>query len=173
VTDPGPSHSLRVRPATLGDLDAIGDTERASFSEPWSQETFVGLLGRPEVLFLVLEGGGAGIPDRPEVLGHGVLWWVLDEGELGNLAVHPGARGKGGGGLLLDALLEAATSAGVEQVHLEVRASNDPARALYARKGFEPVGRRRGYYRNPPEDALLLRWVRGGANPSGGGAGVR
>ena len=73
------------------------------------------------------------------------------------LAVAPVARRRGIGGLLLDEVVAGATRAGVRSLYLEVRESNSAARALYESRRFLPVGRRRGYYQRPPEDALLLR----------------
>jgi [ribosomal protein S18]-alanine N-acetyltransferase len=172
--------ALTVRPARRSDLDAVLAIEEASFSTPWGRGTFEALLGRPTVLFRVLvgleEGDGsaeAGVEGRvaqnpegardPEgastpaaVVGHGILWWVGPEAEVANVAVHPALRGSGAGGILLDTLLAEAGIQGVERVFLEVRESNAPARALYARRGFAEVGRRKRYYRKPTEDALIL-----------------
>jgi ribosomal-protein-alanine N-acetyltransferase len=81
----------------------------------------------------------------------------MDEGELANLAVAPELRSRGIGRLLLDAILQNATTRGVRQLYLEVRESNVAARGLYLGRGFEQVGRRKRYYRSPTEDALILR----------------
>src|SRR5207253_2646093 len=96
---------------------------------------------------------GAGAPP----LGYVVAWFAADEGEIANLAVDPPARGRGLGAALLDAALAEASGRGVTAVYLEVRESNATARRLYASRGFVEVGRRRGYYRKPPEDAIVLR----------------
>ncbi|TVP44313.1 MAG: ribosomal-protein-alanine N-acetyltransferase [Gemmatimonadales bacterium] len=146
---PGTETEFATRPATRHDLPAVLATEGNSFSTPWSRRAFEALLGRETVSFLVLE-------EKGEVAGHGVLWWVGPEAEVANLAVAPAFRGRGGGALLLDALLAAASVRGVGKVFLEVRESNDAARSLYARRGFVPVGRRPQYYRMPPEDAVIM-----------------
>jgi [ribosomal protein S18]-alanine N-acetyltransferase len=138
-----------VRPAHRGDLDAVAENEAASFSTPWSRKTFEALLDRPTVAFRVLE-------QDSRVIGHGLLWWTGGEAEVASVAIHPEARGGGLGGRILDALLAEAGVRGVEQVFLEVRESNAPARALYARRGFVSVGRRPGYYRKPTEDAVVM-----------------
>src|SRR5690606_33664105 len=91
-----------------------------------------------------------------EVLGYSVVMVVMDEGELANIAVAERARRLGVGRQLLASLLHDARAAGVRSMFLEVREWNVGARALYESFGFEPMGRRRGYYRNPDEDALLL-----------------
>jgi len=84
----------------------------------------------------------------------------IEEAELLNLAVRPGQRGSGWGRALVQGCVEELGAAGVESLFLEVRESNAVARAFYAALGFVSSGRRRSYYQNPPEDALvlLLRW---------------
>lgn len=141
----------RLRGARSSDLPGVLEIETRSFSRPWSAHAFRQLLEAPRTHFLVAEG------HEGEVLGYGVLWWVAEEGEIANVAVHPGERGRGLGGTLLDALLEGAAGEGVERVFLEVRSSNAAAIRLYRSRGFEAVGLRRGYYQAPTEDALVLR----------------
>jgi ribosomal-protein-alanine N-acetyltransferase len=155
-----------VRPATIADIAAVADIERSSFPDPWSAPAFAALLGRREVHFVVAapaspEGAD---PVAGPVLGYAVAWFVVGEGEVANIAVHPECRGQGIGATLLDDVLRSATRARVTAVFLEVRESNEPARALYTSRGFQQVGRRRNYYRSPREDALLLRWD---ARPAG------
>ena len=82
---------------------------------------------------------------------------VAGTGEVLNLAVAPEFRRRGIGGALLEAGLAALRRRRVEEVFLEVRESNRSAQALYSRYGFRPVGQRAAYYRNPKEDALVLR----------------
>jgi ribosomal-protein-alanine N-acetyltransferase len=155
--------SGQIRPAQVEDLAEVLATEDACFSQPWSAQSFAGLLKRPEVLFRVLtcEGGA-----DSAMVGHGILWCLPPEGELANLAIRPEMQGRGWGEALVRALLAEAQGAGVRQVFLEVRESNTPARALYRRCGFEPIGRRSAYYQKPVEDALVLRWT--APDPSSG-----
>ena len=89
-------------------------------------------------------------------MGYAVLWCILDQGELANIAVQPDARREGLGGLLLDHLIEVARGRGVRSLFLEVRESNEGARRLYAHRSFEEIGIRRGYYQSPKEDARVL-----------------
>ena len=96
---------------------------------------------------------------EPAVLGYVIAWFVLDEGEVANIAVAPAARGLGIGGCLLDATLAEARGREVAHLFLEVRESNTVARRLYASRGFIELGRRKRYYRHPVEDALVLRCV--------------
>ena len=141
---------LAIRRATRGDVQRVAEIERASFSDPWTPGAFRSAAEEENLLFLVAEHEGV-------VVGYSVSWCVVDQAELANLAVASEARGIGIGGRLLDAAVDAAREAGCESMHLEVRESNAAARALYASRGFEEVGRRRRYYRAPVEDALVLR----------------
>lgn len=137
--------------ASPDDLRAIAAIERLAFSDPWSARSFRDALEHSAVYF------GCARSDAGEVLGYVVAWFVVDEGEIANLAVAPEGWGQGIGRALLDAALAEAKRRGVETVYLEVRDSNARARRLYQSSGFEEVGRRRGYYRRPVEDAIVLR----------------
>ncbi len=139
-----------IRPATTADLDAICVIERASFGDPWSRKSFGDSLTHGFVRLNVLEVDGA-------VAGYSVVWTSSVECELANLAVDPARRRGGLGAQLLDAALAQAQAEGLLVMFLEVRDSNAAARRLYASRGFHEVGRRASYYRNPVEDALVLR----------------
>lgn len=143
--------SLTVRPATAADLEAIVTIENGAFPDPWSRRSFASMLDAPTVRFDVLEDPAGA------VLGYVVLLVAPPDADVANLAVAPKARRQGAGRALLGAALASAARAGVRRVHLEVRESNAAARALYAAFGFVPVGRRRAYYQQPREDALVLR----------------
>lgn len=151
-----PSTALTIRPCVPQDLERIATIERASFSDPWTFETFSATLALRHLRFLVAEetgGGGAG----PTLVGYVVALVTADEGEIADLAVAPSARRRGIARSLLERIMVEVMEAGVRALYLEVRESNAAARALYRAMGFEPVGRRRGYYQHPSEDALLLR----------------
>ena len=141
----------RIRRAGFGDVLSIGLIERESFADPWGSREFTSALEAAQAIFLVAEDT-AGV-----VIGYVIAITVIDEAEILNLAVRKPSRGAGLGGKLLDAALAEATSRGAGQVFLEVRESNDSARRLYASRGFTEVSRRRAYYRDPVEDALVLR----------------
>lgn len=149
---------VRVRPATPGDLPAILVIEQASFGDPWTLGAFRSMLGQSHVLGSVAELDG-------EVVGYTIAWAIGDEAELANIAVAPGRRGTGIGRQLLDALLTTLDARGGANVFLEVRDSNEAAQALYRSRGFTAAGRRKGYYRKPVEDAVVMRRPRAG--PSG------
>jgi ribosomal-protein-alanine N-acetyltransferase len=143
---------ISLQPATRLDLPEVAALERICYSDPWPASAFVALPNNDRVYFAV-----ARADVRGRVAGYVVAWYVMDEGELANLAVAPDDRGQGIGGALLDAMLADAGLRGISQVYLEVRESNVSARHLYASRDFEEVGRRKQYYRTPKEDALILR----------------
>ena len=142
---------MKLRPAVLDDLHAVVALEKLCYADPWPETAFQALPGNPQVFFHVAEG------ERGVITGYVVAWYVLDEGELANLAVAPSARRRGLGKLLLEAMLADARRRSTGELYLEVRESNVAARQLYAANRFVEVGRRRGYYRSPVEDALILR----------------
>ena len=94
------------------------------------------------------------------VLGYANFLHVLDEGDIGNVAVAPEFRRQGVADALLEALCARAAALDLAFLTLEVRASNAPAIALYRKHGFQTVGQRRNYYQKPDEDALLMTWFR-------------
>ena len=147
----------RLRAATAADIPQVAAIEAASFTDPWSSASFKSLVSGGLVWFRVAEEDATG-----EVVGYILVWFAADEAELANVAVAPSMRGRGVGAALLDDALAAASERGTARMFLEVRDSNARARGLYESRGFEEVGRRRGYYRRPVEDALILRLTIGG-----------
>jgi ribosomal-protein-alanine N-acetyltransferase len=147
-----PPRHLVIRAAKRDDVDDVAAIERRAFSDPWSANSFRALFGNPLVHFAVAEDSITG-----QVFGYVVTWFVVDEGEIANLAVSDEARRTGIGARLLDHALEVARERRCQIVFLEVRESNAAARALYASRAFEVAGRRSKYYRKPVEDALVLR----------------
>ena len=146
--------SVTLRPVTPSDVADIAAIEARAFSDPWPASAFLDLLDRPHARLVAAYDG------KGTLCGYCVLLHVLDEGEIANIAVAPERRRRGIAARLLDDALEAARALGLAALFLEVRMSNDAARNLYESRGFEPVGRRRAYYREPLEDALVLRWER-------------
>lgn len=128
----------------------VAALEKCCFQDPWSERSVVGELDNPLSLWLVcLEG--------ERVLGYVGSQTVLGETDMMNVAVSPDARRRGIGEALILALIEELRRQGSHCLSLEVRASNDPAIGLYQKLGFSQVGRRPNYYRNPKEDACILR----------------
>lgn len=141
-----------LRKASAGDVADVVAMERACYSDPWPGTSFTALPANERVCFLV-----ARETESQALLGFAIAWHVEDEGELANLAVAPEARRRGIGTALLQAVTSDALGRGTSQLYLEVRESNLAARQMYAAAGFEQVGRRTRYYRQPEEDALILR----------------
>lgn len=148
--DARPAEAAGVRRMTPADVPAVLEIEGASFSVPWTRSTFRSLLARRGTGLWVAEQGGA-------VVGYAVVWTVADQAELGNVAVSEGYRRRGIATTLMENVLDWLRDQGVREVFLEVRHSNTAARQLYEAHGFVEVGRRKGYYTHPREDALVLR----------------
>ena len=144
--------ALVIRRGLAADLPSVAMLERECYSDPWPASAFATLPGNSRVYFAVADS-----PAAHTIAGYVVAWYVLDEGEVANLAVAPHARRQGIGSALLDAAIRESLDRGVADLYLEVRESNQSARHLYASRGFEEVSRRKGYYRSPVEDALILR----------------
>ena len=142
--------SFRIVPMTAAHLPQVAALEKLCFpADPWSEALFRAALDDPRAAILLAEG------ESGELLGYAVLFTVLDEGNLDNIAVAPEHRRQG----VADALLGGIVGFGREHLStltLEVRASNAPAIALYEKYGFAAVGRRKNYYTDPKEDAILM-----------------
>jgi ribosomal-protein-alanine N-acetyltransferase len=136
---------------TSADVTRVAAIEAESFTSPWKASTFRTLLARPGAELWVLEDEDDGI------IGYAVLWCILDEGELANIAIADAHRGRGLGARLLSTMMGIARERGVASLYLEVRVSNEKAAELYRRFGFENIGLRRNYYDSPREDAVLMR----------------
>jgi ribosomal-protein-alanine N-acetyltransferase len=147
-----PPANVTVRLARREDVEDVASIERGAFSDPWSVGTFRSLASNPLVHFAVAEDAITG-----KLFGYVVVWYVIDEAEIANLAVSPDARRQGIGARLLDYALDIARERQCRVVFLEVRESNIAARSLYDSRGFTVAGRRPKYYRKPVEDALVLR----------------
>jgi ribosomal-protein-alanine N-acetyltransferase len=130
-------------------IPAIAALERACFSSPWSERTLEDVLYDDSACFIVAEG------EDGSLLGYAGVHVVLDEGYMDNVAVREDCRRQGVAGALVDTLVRFG-QAHLAFLTLEVRISNRPALDLYMKHGFEQVGRRRGYYEKPKEDAILM-----------------
>jgi len=146
--------TIALRPMEEADLAQVVRNEAASHGTPWPEQSFREELAdtsRSRALVVEARRG-----DARHVLGHMIYWVFGDTAELINVTVAPEARRRGLGRRLLEHLVAEARRAGCEQVFLDVRVGNVAARTLYAAVGFLEVGRRRGYYSNPDEDAVLM-----------------
>lgn len=151
-------HSLLLNLMTLDDLPIVDEIEQASFPSPWSLETFrYELESNPRSFYWVLRPN----PTTPAgalspILAYGGYWLMGEEAHVVILATHPQWRRQGLAEYLLIQMMEQMRAVDVNEVTLEVRAGNYAAQALYRKLGFEEVGRRKRYYRDNHEDALLL-----------------
>jgi ribosomal-protein-alanine N-acetyltransferase len=132
------------------DLDEVLEIERTSFSMPWSRGAFTYEIERNRVARCWV------MREHDRVVGYLCLWEVADELHITNVAVHPASRRRGIGRALLAHVLDDAVRRALSMVGLEVRPTNAEARALYESFGFRVVGRRRGYYYDTGEDALIM-----------------
>ncbi|MFN2299269.1 MAG: ribosomal protein S18-alanine N-acetyltransferase [Anaerolineales bacterium] len=141
-----------VRAMVPEDIPDVMGIDRGSFPNPWPESTYwYELRKNPASHLLVIQSREDG-----QVVGVAGYWLVIDEAHIATFAVHPDWRGRGLGKVLLSAMLRHAHSHGAASATLEVRAGNAKARALYRGFGFRVVGRRKGYYKNNGEDAVLM-----------------
>lgn len=141
-------NSIRIVPFAEAHVPEIAAIERACFSDPWTETGLREELTNDCARFLTA------LDERGRVCGYIGCHTVLDEGYIANVAVHPDCRRQGVGRQLVGALLAQADD--LAFVTLEVRVSNSAAIGLYTACGFQPVGTRKRFYSNPPEDALLM-----------------
>ena len=128
----------------------IAELEQLCFTDPWSESSISAELESKLSLWLVAMEG-------ERVVGYVGSQTVLGWTDMMNIAVHPDFRRRGIGEGLVAALEEELKKQGSQQLTLEVRASNESAKALYSKLGFREVGIRKNYYHKPREDALILR----------------
>jgi ribosomal-protein-alanine N-acetyltransferase len=142
---------LRIEPLRRRHVPAVARLEKLVSTNPWSADLFRGELALPEAqrAYRVARLG-------TRLVGYGGLMFVLDEAHVTTLTVHPDVQGRRIGTRLLAALVREALDRGTRALTLEVRASNEPAKALYRRFGFAPAGVRKGYYAEVGEDALIM-----------------
>jgi len=139
-----------LRPATPADLAQVVAIELESFGDPWPRAALLSELQQDRMRVpLVAERDGC-------ILGYVMAWQVVDQLHILNLAVSPRQRRNGVGTRLLQACLEAAAARGLRTATLEVRPSNAAAQAFYRHHGFRESGRRRRYYADTGEDAIIM-----------------
>jgi len=134
-------------------LSAVVALDRLCFGQLWSLDAYQRELDSPKSELLGLSMG-------EQLIGLGCYWAIVEEAHLTILAIHPQYQNQGLGKFLLCALLDSARQRGLERATLEVKASNHRALRLYQKFGFVTAGRRRNYYQETGEDALVL-WLKG------------
>lgn len=139
-----------IRKMTEQDVPYVAALEKKCFNDPWSERSIAFELNNSLAYWLVAEKDGC-------VVGYVGSQSVLDAADMMNIAVDETCRREGIANALVGNLVKYLTGIGVSSLSLEVRSGNAPAIALYTKLGFSLVGRRPNYYRNPREDALILR----------------
>jgi ribosomal-protein-alanine N-acetyltransferase len=162
--------SLSVDRMQPEDLDEVLAIERRSFTMPWSRGAFLYEMQQNRVArcWVMREGG--------RIAGYICLWEIADEVHVTNVAVDPAYRRRGIGRALVGGVLDDARERRLRLIVLEVRPSNIEARRLYESFGFRVIGRRRGYYYDTGEDALVMEADLTAGSPGAGasrGAGNR
>ena len=141
---------MMIETMTSAHVAQIAQLEKLCFSDPWSEKSIATELDcRLSCWLVALEAD--------QVIGYVGSQTVIDESDMMNIAVHPDHRRRGVAEALVERLSDALRLRGSKALTLEVRVSNEPAIRLYEKLGFSQVGRRPNYYRNPKEDALILR----------------
>jgi ribosomal-protein-alanine N-acetyltransferase len=141
---------VRIDPMRLSDIPAVHDIERQSFPIPWPAYAFQQELETNRMAHYLIVRAGR------ETIAYAGLWMMVDEAHITTFAVLPAWRRRGVGGRMLLAVMRLASQLNARVATLEVRLSNQPARRLYQRFGFKPVGVRPRYYSDNAEDALIM-----------------
>jgi ribosomal-protein-alanine N-acetyltransferase len=145
-----PPTRLRIEEMRLDDIAEVQAIERASFTTPWPPQAYRSELETNRLAsYLVARIAGG-------IVGYAGIWLMVDEAHITTFAVHPGWRRRRIGERLLLTVLDVAIDRGAREATLEVRLSNLPARRLYEKYGFRPVGLRPRYYSDDNEDALIM-----------------
>jgi ribosomal-protein-alanine N-acetyltransferase len=145
-----PPLKVMIDDMRVGDLDMVHAIERASFTTPWPPHAYQSEIETNRLARYVV----ARVDD--EVVAYAGMWIMVDEAHITTFAVHPAWRRQRLGERLLLAILDIAVARGAREATLEVRLSNLPARRLYEKYGFRPVGLRPRYYSDNNEDALIM-----------------
>jgi len=156
AAEPGLSE-YKIEPMTAHDLLEVVEIEETCRLSLWGWDSYYAELSRPEAIMIVARRACG-----DKMTGHALYGFLsarvsAQELHINNIGVHEAARRRGVGNALMRTAVASAIRQGARGAILEVRAGNVAAQSLYRRYGFEVVGRRRQYYREPPEDALLMR----------------
>ncbi len=145
----GTCGDIEIVPLQKEHAGRLAELEQMCFSDPWSEEGIAFEASNDAAKFFVALCGG-------EIAGYAGMLHAADLGNICNIAVFPQFRRHGIGRRLVYALIDSARELGVSELTLEVRSSNEPAKALYRSFGFEEVGKRKNFYNSPAEDAIVM-----------------
>jgi ribosomal-protein-alanine N-acetyltransferase len=145
---------LSIEPMREADVPAVQEIERHIFSTPWPRNAYYReLSSRNSAYYIVLRRE---VVDGSEVVGYGGMWRMYDEAHVTTIGVRRDLHHGGYGRILFAGLVQAAYDMGAKWVTLEVRTSNDNAMRMYEGFGFKVIGRRKGYYTDNGEDAIVM-----------------
>ncbi len=142
--------NVRLRIMEMTDLNSVIAIENSIYPDPWDAEMFFHEINQPNSY--VLEN-----VKNKSIIGYLCGFRVLDEFSIMNIAIACRYQNQGYGSMLLKSIVEELGKKGCRDFFLEVRVSNNPAISVYTKLGFYVIGRRRNHYRQPPEDALIMR----------------
>ncbi|MGE5708516.1 MAG: ribosomal protein S18-alanine N-acetyltransferase [Bacteroidota bacterium] len=143
------SKLFSIAPMREEDLPDVVAIERLCFGDRWSINAFRNEIENENGHYFVARAGD-------QIVGYAGFWLILEEAHITTIAVHPECRGRRYGEKLLVALIDHAMEKGAKWLTLEVRVSNETAKKLYEKYGFQSLGRRKGYYQDNGEDALVM-----------------
>jgi len=143
---------FKICPMDSSSIKSILNISELSFPISWSFESLQSELDNKFAKYVVLKKGDS-------IVGYGGMWIIIDEAHITNVAIHPEARGHGGGDLIVEALFRICRKQKITAITLEVRSSNFLAINLYEKYGFEKVSIRPHYYEDNNEDAVIM-WNR-------------
>jgi ribosomal-protein-alanine N-acetyltransferase len=139
------------------DVATVQEIERQIFSTPWPKNAyFRELSSRSSAHYIVLRRGTQTVGDEDELIGYAGMWKMYDEAHVTTIGVRHDLQHHGYGRILFAGLVQAAYDMGAKWVTLEVRTSNENAMRMYESFGFKVIGRRRGYYTDNGEDAIVM-----------------
>jgi len=142
--------NLVIRKMTIDDVPVVVELDKMSFSLPWPERSFrFELTDNPASRCWVAEADG-------RIIGMIVVWLIVAEAHVATLATHPDFRRQGIAKKLLSHALQYLSSEGAQSSFLEVRANNTAAQEMYRKFGYKESGRRRHYYKDNDEDAILM-----------------
>ena len=141
--------NITIQRMTRDDIEEIARLEKLSFSDPWAKENFREELRHRFSVPLVVKSGQT-------IIGYMCLWHIQDQMEIANFAVSPDFRRRGIGREMMERVLWEAGERGCRNLILSVREANRPAIRLYSSHGFVETHRRKDYYREPDEDAIVM-----------------
>lgn len=146
---------LAIEPMRESDIPTVQEIERRIFSSPWPRNAYYRELSSRSSAYYVVLRRWTG-PDPGHMVGYAGMWRMYDEAHVTTIGVRRDVQGSGYGRIIFAGLVQAAYEMGAKWITLEVRASNDTAMRLYEGFGFKVIGRRKGYYTDNGEDALVM-----------------